>query len=50
MAAMLSDFRSAVACLAKAAQERGSAPAEVSPEGLATLLGAIGDGLFCMPA
>jgi AcrR family transcriptional regulator len=46
LAAMLGDFRSAVARLAKAAQERGSAPAEISPEGLATLLGAVGDGLF----
>ena len=46
MTAMLSDFRSAIARLAKAAQERGSAPAEISPQGLATLLGAVGDGLF----
>ena len=46
MAAMLGDFRRAVARLAKAAQERGNAPAEISPEALATLLGAVGDGLF----
>lgn len=46
LATMLSDFRSAVARLAQAAQERGSAPAEISPEGLAILLGAVGDGLF----
>jgi AcrR family transcriptional regulator len=43
---LLADFRHAIAHLAKTSQERGTAPANVSPEGLATLLGAVGDGLF----
>ncbi|HZE06009.1 MAG TPA: TetR/AcrR family transcriptional regulator [Solirubrobacteraceae bacterium] len=46
MAEMLRDFRCAVARVAEAAQERGTMPATVSPEALAILLGAVGDGLF----
>jgi AcrR family transcriptional regulator len=46
MSKLLAEFRHAVAHLAKAAQERGTAPADISVEGLATLLGAVGDGLF----
>ena len=43
---LLREFREAVADLARAAQASGSAPAGVSPEAIATLVGAIGDGLF----
>ena len=46
LGALLREFREAVADLARAAQASGSAPAGVSPEALATLIGAIGDGLF----
>ena len=46
LAALLRDFRRAVAEVAKASQERGTAPADISPQALATLVGAIGDGLF----
>ena len=46
LAALLHDFRRVVAEVAKASQERGTAPADISPEALATLVGAIGDGLF----
>jgi AcrR family transcriptional regulator len=46
MAAMLRDFRQVLAELAAADQARGRAPAGTSPQALATLLGAIGDGLF----
>jgi AcrR family transcriptional regulator len=46
MAAMLRDFRRALAEIAAADQARGTAPAGTSPQALATLLGAIGDGLF----
>jgi AcrR family transcriptional regulator len=46
LADMMRDFRRAVARLAEAGQEQGTAPAKISPEALATLLGALGDGLF----
>ena len=46
LGALLREFREAVADLARAAQASGNAPAGVSPEALATLIGAIGDGLF----
>jgi AcrR family transcriptional regulator len=46
MAAMLHEFRRVVAEIAKGAQERGTARADISPRALATLLGAVGDGLF----
>ena len=46
LAVLLEEFRSVVAEVARAAQQRGTAPADVSPEALATLLAAIGDGLF----
>jgi AcrR family transcriptional regulator len=46
LAELLSDFREAVTDLARAGQERGTVPAEVAPEALATLLGAVGDGIF----
>jgi AcrR family transcriptional regulator len=43
---MLSDYRTAIATLARAQQERGSVPPNTTPEALATLLAAVGDGLF----
>jgi AcrR family transcriptional regulator len=46
MAAMLRDFRGALAEIAATDQARGTAPAGTSPQALATLLGAVGDGLF----
>jgi AcrR family transcriptional regulator len=46
LAELLNDFRRAVTELARAGQERGTVPADVSPEALATLLGAVADGLF----
>lgn len=46
LAELLNDFRRAVTELARAGQERGTVPAGVSPEALATLVGAVGDGLF----
>ena len=46
LAATLEEFRGVVADVARAAQQRGTAPTDVSPEALATLLAAIGDGLF----
>jgi AcrR family transcriptional regulator len=46
LAEMLHDFRAAVTDIVKAGQQRGTAPPDVSPEGLATLLGAVGDGIF----
>ena len=46
MAGMLREFRAAVADLAAAGQDRGTARPNVPPAALATLLGAVGDGLF----
>jgi AcrR family transcriptional regulator len=46
MASMLREFREAIADLARAGQVRGTAPAAARPEALATLIGAVGDGLF----
>jgi AcrR family transcriptional regulator len=46
LAELLNEFRRAVADLARAGQERGTVPADIPPEALATLLGAVGDGLF----
>jgi AcrR family transcriptional regulator len=46
MAAILRDFRRALADVAAADQARGVAPPGTSPQALATLLGAVGDGLF----
>ena len=46
MAEMLHDFRAAVTDLAKTDQERGTAPADIPPEALATLLAAVADGIF----
>jgi hypothetical protein len=46
MAEMLRDFRRVVAQIVSAGQERGTAPASATPEAIATLLGAVGDGLF----
>jgi AcrR family transcriptional regulator len=46
LADLLSEFRQAVRELARTGQERGIVPADVSPDALATLLGAVGDGLF----
>jgi selenocysteine lyase/cysteine desulfurase len=46
IAALMRQFREAVADLARAEQKRGIAPAKATPEALAILLGAVGDGLF----
>jgi AcrR family transcriptional regulator len=46
LAELLNDFRRAVADVARAGQERGTLPADIAPEALATLLGAVADGLF----
>jgi AcrR family transcriptional regulator len=46
LAELLSDFRQAVADLVRAGQERGTLPADIAPDPLATLLGAVADGLF----
>jgi AcrR family transcriptional regulator len=46
MADLLRQFREVVAELARTGQERGTAPTSASPEALAVLLGALGDGLF----
>jgi AcrR family transcriptional regulator len=46
MAAMLRDFRRTLTEIAAADQARGTTPAGTSPHALATLLGAVGDGLF----
>jgi AcrR family transcriptional regulator len=46
LAAMLDEFRRVIADLARRAQERRALSGDVSPEALATLLAAIGDGLF----
>lgn len=46
LAELLNDFRQAVTDLAKAGQERGTVPTGIPPDALATLLGAVGDGLF----
>jgi AcrR family transcriptional regulator len=46
LAAMLDEFRRVVADIARQAQDRRTLSSDVSPEALATLLAAIGDGLF----
>lgn len=46
LAGLLNDFRRAVTDLARVGQERGTVPADISPDALATLLGAVADGLF----
>jgi AcrR family transcriptional regulator len=46
LAGLLNDFRRAVSDLARVGQERGTVPADLSPDALATLLGAVADGLF----
>jgi AcrR family transcriptional regulator len=46
LAELLNDFRQAVTDLARAGQERGTVPADIAPEALAILVGAVGDGLF----
>jgi AcrR family transcriptional regulator len=46
LAELLNDFRQAVTDLARAGQARGTVPADVPADALATLLGAVGDGLF----
>ena len=43
---MLRDFRRAVTELVRAGQRDGTVPATATPEAVATLLGALGDGLF----
>ena len=50
LADLLNDFRQAVTDLARAGQEHGTVPANIPPEALATLLGALADGLFLQPA
>jgi AcrR family transcriptional regulator len=46
MAEMLHAFRQVVADLVRKGQQSGTVPEDVSAEALATLLGAVGDGLF----
>ena len=46
LADLLNDFRQAVTDLARTGQERGTVPADIPPDALATLLGALADGLF----
>jgi AcrR family transcriptional regulator len=46
LAATLHDYRRALTHIAETAQERGTMPSSVSPAALATLLAAVGDGLF----
>jgi AcrR family transcriptional regulator len=46
LADLLRSFRQAVADLVRASQSRGATPAVVEPGAIATLLGAVGDGLF----
>jgi AcrR family transcriptional regulator len=46
MAKLLRDFREVLAEIAKAGHECGTVPAGVPPRALATLLAAVGDGLF----
>jgi AcrR family transcriptional regulator len=46
IAGLMREFREAVADLARVGQQRGSVPTNASPEALATLVGAVGDGLF----
>jgi AcrR family transcriptional regulator len=46
MAATLRDYRRALTEVLQTPEQLGSAPAAVSPEALATLLVAVGDGLF----
>ena len=46
LAATLDEFRRVLATLSAAAIERGDVPADIAPEGLATLLATVGDGLF----
>lgn len=46
LAELLNEFRRAVSDLARAGQERGTVPAGLPPDALATLLGAVADGLF----
>ncbi len=44
--ALLREFRQTLTDLARAAQASGNAPPGVPPDAIATLIGAIGDGLF----
>jgi AcrR family transcriptional regulator len=46
LARMLRGFRRAVTELVREGQRNGTVPASAAPEAIATLLGAIGDGLF----
>lgn len=46
LAALLREFRRAVTELVRAGQRDGTVPATATPEAVATLLGAVGDGLF----
>ena len=46
LAAMIGDYRAAVAGIVRADQERGVLPAHLSAEGVATLVTSVGDGLL----
>jgi AcrR family transcriptional regulator len=46
LAEMSRAFRTVVADIARADQQRGATPPDIEPAALATLIGAIGDGLF----
>jgi AcrR family transcriptional regulator len=46
LAGMLREFRRAVTEVVRAGQRSGTVPATATPEAIATLLGAVGDGLF----
>jgi AcrR family transcriptional regulator len=46
LGAMVTQYRGELMAVVRAAQERGEVPATVSAEGVATLVTAVGDGLF----
>jgi hypothetical protein len=46
MGTMMRDYRGLITDLVRGEQRRGVLPARVPAEGLATLLGAVGDGLL----
>jgi AcrR family transcriptional regulator len=46
LGAMVTQYREALVAVVRAEQERGAVPASVSPEGVAMLVTAVGDGLF----
>jgi AcrR family transcriptional regulator len=46
MGAMITEYRKVLVAVVRAEQERGAIPATISAEGVATLVTAVGDGLF----